>query len=304
MYLHENEELFKNIIERTKENTGFDLEIIEKDYYVTMILQLIVKKSLGLGDVVFKGGTSLSKCHKVIDRFSEDIDITFTEHLGDKRRKKLKYDVMKNLSDELNIPITNWNQIQSNRDLNAYSFYYKPLFNENYDALIKGVKVETALASYSFPTEAMLISSYVGDFLLKTQPELAKRHCLEPFEMKTQSLSRTFIDKVYATCDYYLQGKTQRLSRHIYDLHKIFPRMKFDDEFKRLVKEVKALRAQMDICPSAKPGVNVSQLIQKYCTEDFYKADFEIITDTLINEDISYSKVIETMLKIASFDFW
>ena len=90
----------------------------------------------------------------------------------------------------------------------------------------------------------------------------------------------------------------------MYDLHKIFPRMKFDDEFKRLVKEVKALRAQMDICPSAKPGVNVSQLIQKYCTEDFYKADFEIITDTLINEDISYSKVIETMLKIASFDFW
>ena len=39
-----------------------------------------------------------------------------------------------------------------------------PLFNENYAALIKGVKVETALASYSFPTETMSISSYIGDY--------------------------------------------------------------------------------------------------------------------------------------------
>lgn len=304
MYLHENEDLFKKIIENTKEQIGLSSPVIEKDYYVTMILRLISKKSVGLGDVVFKGGTSLSKCHKVIDRFSEDIDITFTEHLGEKRRKKLKYDVMKALSEELRLPIKNWEYVQSDRDLNSYLFDYSTIFETSDEKLREGVKVETALASYSFPTETMLISSYVGDFLLETQPKLAKRHCLEPFEMKTQSLSRTFIDKVYATCDYYLQGKTRRLSRHIYDLHKIFPRMKFDDEFKRLVKEVKALRAQMDICPSAKPGVNVSQLIQKYCSEDFYKADFEIITDTLINEEISYSKVIETMIKIASFDFW
>lgn len=38
---------------------------------------------------MFKGGTSLSKAFHVIDRFSEDIDITFTEHLGESRRKKL-----------------------------------------------------------------------------------------------------------------------------------------------------------------------------------------------------------------------
>lgn len=304
MYLHENEDLFKDIIKQTQNVTNFDLAFIEKDYYVTMILKLIMQKSSNIGEVVFKGGTSLSKCHKVIDRFSEDIDITFTEHLGDKRRKKLKYDVMKSLSDDLHLSITNWNDIQSDRDLNAYSFYYTPLFDDNYEALIKGVKVETALASYSFPTEKMQISSFIGDYLIKNKPELAKQYFLEPFEMKVQSLSRTFIDKVYASCDYFIQGKSRRLSRHLYDLFKIYPTITFDNNFISLAKEVKAHRAEMDICPSAKPGTNIKELIHNYCDTNFYKADFDIITETLINEEVSYSEVIDTMRKIADFDFW
>ena len=41
MYLHENQKLFKSLIVETKSKTGYDSEIIEKDYYVTMILRLI-----------------------------------------------------------------------------------------------------------------------------------------------------------------------------------------------------------------------------------------------------------------------
>ena len=304
MYLHENKDLFRNVIESMKGWSAFGSAVIEKDYYVTMILQLLVQKSIGLGEIVFKGGTSLSKCHKVIDRFSEDIDITFTEHLGEKRRKKLKYDVMKAVSEELRIPIKNWDSIQSDRDLNSYIFDYDTMFESSGENLREGVKVEIALASYSFPTETLQISSYVGDYLLETQPEFAKQYCFEPFKMKTQSLSRTFIDKVYALCDYYLQGKTRRLSRHLYDLHKIFPKISIGDDFKRLAKEVKALRAKMDVCPSAKPDINVCELIKKYSAENYYKADFDIITETLINEEVAYADVMETMSKVAAFDFW
>ena len=304
MYLHEDEGQFKEIIEIISKNTKTSPSVIEKDYYVTIILKLINEKSKLIGDAVFKGGTSLSKCHKAIDRFSEDIDITFTEHLGEKRRKKLKYNVMKTTSDELHLAIKNWEFIQSDRDLNSYFFDYHSLFETSNINLREGVKVETALASYSFPTEAMKISSFVGDYLIEHEPELAQKYSLLLFEMKVQSLERTFIDKVYASCDYYIQGKSRRLSRHLYDLHKIFPRMNFDEKFKELVKEVKSHRSTMDICPSAKPGINISKLIQKYCDEDFYKADFDIITETLINEKIEYEKVIETMRKIASFDFW
>ena len=304
MYLHENPEIFKNTIIKTSEKTKLSSVVIEKDYYVTMVLKLIADKSVMLGDVVFKGGTSLSKCHKVIDRFSEDLDITFTEHLGSKRRKKLKYDVMKATSDELHLPIKNWDFIQSDRDLNAYFFDYTYLFEPTNEQIREGVKVETALASYSFPTDTMQISSFVGDYLAATEPNLVSQYNLEPFEMKVQSLERTFIDKVYATCDYYIQGKSRRLSRHLYDLHKIYPQITFDDDFRNLVREVKEHRAKLSICPSAQPDVNIGNLIQKYCSEDFYRKDFDIITETLINEEIDYSDVITTMRKIAKLDVW
>lgn len=63
MYLHEDKEIFKDIIEQVAEDTGRAVAIIEKDYYVTMLLRLLSKK---LSNVVFKGGTSLSKGFKVI----------------------------------------------------------------------------------------------------------------------------------------------------------------------------------------------------------------------------------------------
>lgn len=71
-YLHNNKELFHDILLAVREDTGIHSAIIEKDYYVTLLLQKIVEKNL---EIIFKGGTSLSKCHKIISRFSEDIDI-------------------------------------------------------------------------------------------------------------------------------------------------------------------------------------------------------------------------------------
>ena len=62
------------IIELTADKTGFFPQIIEKDLWVTTILQIVF--SLPFADkLVFKGGTSLSKVWNVIERFSEDIDL-------------------------------------------------------------------------------------------------------------------------------------------------------------------------------------------------------------------------------------
>ena len=83
MYLHKDDkELLRDIIVTVSERTGIDESIVEKDYYVTMILKELVQRN---PNVVFKGGTSLSKAYHAIDRFSEDIDITFEEHLGEAR---------------------------------------------------------------------------------------------------------------------------------------------------------------------------------------------------------------------------
>ena len=67
MYLHHNPELFLEIIDETSERTGIARSIVEKDYYVTMILKLLARSVL---KPVFKGGTSLSKCFHLINRFS------------------------------------------------------------------------------------------------------------------------------------------------------------------------------------------------------------------------------------------
>lgn len=100
-YLHENKEEFANAVNLASEYFRVLPIIVEKDYYVTMILRELSKR---LGFVVFKGGTSLSKCHKAIKRFSEDIDITIDSKLSQGQMKKLK-EVIKEISSILGLSI-------------------------------------------------------------------------------------------------------------------------------------------------------------------------------------------------------
>lgn len=72
-FLHENKEEFINAVNLASKRFGVLPIIAEKDYYVTMILRVLSER---LDFIVFKGGTSLSKCYKAIKRFSEDIDLT------------------------------------------------------------------------------------------------------------------------------------------------------------------------------------------------------------------------------------
>lgn len=162
MYLHEDKGKFKELIEQVSEETGKTVVVIEKDYYVTMILRLLSKE---LPNVVFKGGTSLSKGFKAINRFSEDIDITFDEHIGEARRKKLKNNIIKGISETLNMPISNWRSTQSDRDYNVYYFSYESVIGLQDDRMLFSVKLETALGSYAFPTEKVMIGSYLGGFV-------------------------------------------------------------------------------------------------------------------------------------------
>lgn len=77
MLLHNDKNLFEQTILQVSQKSGIETGIIEKDYYVTLLLRELTD---ALPSMIFKGGTSLSKCHKVIKRFSEDIDITLDEN--------------------------------------------------------------------------------------------------------------------------------------------------------------------------------------------------------------------------------
>jgi predicted nucleotidyltransferase component of viral defense system len=268
------------------------VDIVEKDYYVTLILHELAKTKF---PVVFKGGTSLSKAYHVIDRFSEDIDITFTEHLGESRRKKLKYDILKPIGDVLGLEIKNWHSIESDKDYNHYDFYYPTVNDENMTETVTAfVKLETALMSYSFPVEEKRISNYIYEALSNDEPDLVKMYELIPFSMKVQSLSRTLVDKMFAVCDYYLLDKPRRNARHLYDIYKLAPYVKVDDEFRGLVNDVRKHRLNMGdtYAPAAKESVDIPKLAKKIYDTDFYREDYVDTTLKLISEHLEYEKVI------------
>lgn len=294
MYLHEDKEVFKDLIEQVATASGRAAILVEKDYYVTMILRLLSQK---LSNVVFKGGTSLSKGFKAINRFSEDIDITFDEHIGEARRKKLKNNVLKGISEELGMPISNWNETQSDRDYNAYYFSYESVLGIKDDRMLSYVKLETALGSYAFPTEIISIGNYVGEYLAeKGRTDIAKQYLLEKFDMKLQSIERTYVDKIFALCDYYLQGKSKRYSRHLYDIYKLADKIDVDID---LYEEIRNHRKRMKNCPSAEDDVNISKLINAFCDEDFYKNDYLEITNYFSDDYVAYKDAILQMRKLA-----
>ena len=296
MYLHEDREMFRTIVEQVAEESGKNSIVIEKDYYVTMILRLLSEQ---LELCVFKGGTSLSKGFHVINRFSEDIDITFNEHIGESRRKKLKHVVLKGISEKLGMPIVNWDETQSDRDYNAYFFSYTSVFALEDERLPQYVKLEMALGSYAFPTQSVEIHNFIGDYLEnRDRKDIAEQFFLDRFFMNLQSLERTYIDKIFALCDYYMQGKSKRYSRHLYDVYKLTPLIDFDNKFVSLVKEIREHRAQMTVCPSAKEGVDVSAIITEFCDNSFYEEDYQSITSYFTEDFVSYEDTIKNMRKI------
>ncbi|MDR2562998.1 MAG: nucleotidyl transferase AbiEii/AbiGii toxin family protein [Prevotellaceae bacterium] len=73
--LSDNEKI--DIINRLKERTNILQVVIEKDVWVTAVLKALFSTSCA-SHLVFKGGTSLSKGWKLIERFSEDVDVAIS----------------------------------------------------------------------------------------------------------------------------------------------------------------------------------------------------------------------------------
>ena len=89
--------------------------------------------------------------------------------------------------------------------------------------------MEVSLSSISFSKVVLPVDSYVYQYLKQENEEIIQEYQLQPFEMTLQSLKRTF-----ALCDYYMTGKRQRKSSHIYDLHMLLSQIVFTEEYKIL----------------------------------------------------------------------
>ena len=294
-YLHKHKEEFINAVNLASEYFHILPVIVEKDYYVTMILRELAERQVF---VVFKGGTSLSKCHKAIKRFSEDIDITIDSRLSQGQMKKLK-EVIKDIATELDLAIPNIGETRSRRSYNRYILEYQSVLSAPDDAVQNAVLMETSFAEVSFPTVILPVHSYIGDMMIEEAPEEIKNFRLDPFEMKVQGLDRTLVDKVFAICDYYMQDRVKKHSRHIYDIYKLLPVIPQNEEFKNLIKDVRSVRAMTNICPSAQPEVNVPELLTFLIENEVYRDDYEKVTARILEEDVNYETAIKAVKEIA-----
>ena len=294
-YLHKHKEEFINAVNLASEYFHILPVIVEKDYYVTMILRELTERQ---GFVVFKGGTSLSKCHKAIKRFSEDIDITIDSRLSQGQMKKLK-EVIKDIATELDLAIPNIGETRSRRSYNRYILEYQSVLSAPDDAVQNAVLMETSFAEVSFPTVILPVHSYIGDMMIEEAPEEIKNFRLDPFEMKVQGLDRTLVDKVFAICDYYMQDRVKKHSRHIYDIYKLLPVIPQNEEFKNLIKDVRSVRAMTNICPSAQPEVNVPELLNFLIENEVYRDDYDKVTARILEEDVNYETAIKAVKELA-----
>ena len=147
MFLHEDRKKFQQAVSLTSFRSDRMGKIIEKDYYVTMILRFLADE---MPFVVFKGGTSLSKCHQAILRFSEDIDIAVDHDLSQGKKKKLKYEIA-DIAQRLGLKIVNIGETRSRRDYNRYIIAYDSILPQINEAIQPVILLETSFTARSFP---------------------------------------------------------------------------------------------------------------------------------------------------------
>lgn len=300
--LHNDRELFEQLILRTSESLGIKAEIIEKDYYVTLFLKELVSVS---PDIIFKGGTSLSKCYHLIDRFSEDIDLNIETETkpSESRRKHLKSSIV-SVIDKLGFTLTNPENVKSRRDYNRYIIDYPSVLGASY--LKEMLIVETAVYQRAYPTVRKTAGSLIYDFLSANGfDDFIRQYSLEPFELNVQSAERTMIDKLYALADYYLAGTTAEHSRHIYDIYKLLSVVALDDDLKALAVSVADERRPHSRNLSVQDGTDIKAVLREIVEKNIYESDYKTITESLLFEPVPYEtaiKSLNTVLESGLFD--
>ncbi|HEY4196439.1 MAG TPA: nucleotidyl transferase AbiEii/AbiGii toxin family protein, partial [Mucilaginibacter sp.] len=198
MHLHENSELFRDAVLAAAQQFGIQEIYIEKDYWVTIALETIFKSDMG-AQAVFKGGTALSKCYQLIERFSEDIDIVVLQYPGesDGRLKKRIRDISKlveGVMPEVELSgITN-KLGQIRKTAHTYS---KGNFKGSFGQVRENIVLEVTWLGNFEPFVTREVSSYLTRMMEITgQSALITQYGLQPFPVQVLSKERTLCEKI------------------------------------------------------------------------------------------------------------
>lgn len=219
-------------------------EVIEKDWWVTAVLRAMFSLPYAK-HLSFKGGTSLSKCWHLIDRFSEDIDIAIDrEYLGfygtlsktqisDKLRRATCSFVRKTMQHDLAEQLCKngiaEDKFQVNVDITPISTTDPETININYDSVLTlsidgenglyvlpKIKVEVSGRSMSEPMSEVSLDSMIDQVYPKAPFAEPK------FNVRAVLPERTFLEKIFLLHEEFAKPKdlirVERMSRHMYDI--------------------------------------------------------------------------------------
>lgn len=223
MKLHEDVNAFRVLINDIHERTGYRLDVLEKDYYVVLMLEELAKlQDEGL-PAYFKGGTALYKALHTTNRFSEDIDLSVdtrdcSRTQNDKRLEKAtkKYTSLERENGE---GFTKRSEVVS-----VYS--YKPVMDYDRDDVLQRfgkLKIEATSFTISESVTHMVVAAMVYELATKEQREILEgMYDVRPFSVQTITLERIFVDKLFAA-EAYVRKSAEKsrafeAAKHIYDL--------------------------------------------------------------------------------------
>ncbi len=226
MNLHENRRLFKDAIAATSQIKKIAEIYVEKDYWVTLALHSIFTSDTG-EYCIFKGGTALSKCYHLIERFSEDIDIVLMKQKNESSNKlKNKLKVVTNIVGEI-LPEVEVKGITNKKGMIRKTVHnYPKIFKGTLGEFRDGIIVEVTWFGSFEPYQIGTVSSFIYEMLLETnQIKLAQQYGLSPFKAHVLSPQRTFCEKIMSLVRFsYSPNPIEDLKnkiRHIYDLNRM-----------------------------------------------------------------------------------
>lgn len=226
MKLHENKTLFRQAVQFTADQMQLPAIYIEKDYWVTYALYVIFHHPIG-EDTIFKGGTALSKCFAMIDRFSEDIDLVVLRREGETDNRLTTK--LKKLGSVVNetLPETEIDGLTHKRGMNRKTAHaFQKEFKGTYGQIRDVIILEATWLGYFEPYTSRKLNSFVGEMMLNNkQEDIAKEYGLLPFEVKVLEPIRTLCEKIMSLVRFsYTENPIDDLKkkiRHTYDLHQL-----------------------------------------------------------------------------------
>lgn len=280
MKLHLNKELFKDMIDTLNTRTGIAIDIIEKDYYVCLILKELSKEQEEL-KAYFKGGTAIYKILDTMNRFSEDIDLTvkvLPEESNTRNRKRLKKSALGYKIEGLELIKE---ECIDHKGSVTGMYKYSSAYVDSEIPLQRAGKIQVEATSFtvSEPKESYFIEPLIYKLANDSEKKiLEEQFDVSKIKIKIIKLERMFVDKIFAAEFYYIRNMYMDTAKHLYDISILFNNDKIQellnnkDELSKLIK-YKRQEEKVRI-----GGINANTSIKDFT---YFKLDF---SDDLIKE--------------------